>query len=182
MFCADTAVAGSRGKDKSNWFGGVVAGNMTNNRANDLLRPRAYDFSDNYFAGVLVAYDRQIGESQWSWGAELQLNLHFGEQEFVEFVLPATIRYRPEISFLPVLDSLGFGLGLSQTTRVPKLEVAVRGESAKTLVYWFAESAFSMAETEDELFLRVHHRSDAFGLLYPDSGSNAFAIGWRRPF
>jgi hypothetical protein len=180
--CAETAAADSEKKSPGRWSVGLVAGNMTKNRANDLLRPREYDFADNYFTGAVVAYDKRIGDRSWSLGAELQVNVHFGDQEFLEFVLPATIRYHPDIPFFPALESLGFGLGLSHTTKVPELEIDVRGESARTLVYWLAESAFSVGNSGDELFLRVHHRSDAFGLLDPDSGSNAFAIGWRRPF
>lgn len=182
ILCADPAGAGPEHQGSGTWSAGVFAGNMTNNRANDLLRPGQYDFADNHFAGAVLAYDRRIGRSQWSLGAEVQVNLHFGDQEFLEVVLPVTIRHHPEFSFLPALESLGVGLGLSHTTKVPELEVAVRGDSARTLVYWFAESAFSVGDAGDEVFIRVHHRSDAFGLLNPDSGSNAFAFGWRRPF
>lgn len=182
MLRAEPTLAQSGLETPGTWSVGVVAGNMTNNRANDLLRPGEYDFADNYFAGSMIGYDRQIGDTQWSWGAEIQVNLHFGNQEFLEFVLPATIRYRPQIAFLPDLGSFAFGLGFSYTTKVPQIEIDVRGDSARTLVYWLAETAISVGDSGDKLFFRVHHRSDAFGLLYPDSGSNAFAVGWRRPF
>ncbi len=161
---------------------GLFLGNMTNNRANDLLRPGEYDFADNYFAGVFWAYDKPLGTGRWSVGGEVQVNLHFGDQAFVEFVAPATLRYHPDLPFAPALESLGFGLGLSHTTKVPEVEVRVRGDAARTMVYWLAEAAFSVGGRQDELFVRVHHRSDAFGLLRPDSGSNAFALGWRRAF
>lgn len=164
------------------WSLGVFAGNMTNNRANQLLMPGEYDFADNYFTGLAIGYDRQIGESRWSWGGEFQTNLHFGDQEYLEFVLPATIRYRPDVPLLPALESFAFGLGFSYTTSVPQVEIDVRGDSARTMVYWMVETAASVGARQNEIFFRVHHRSDAFGLLEPDSGSNALAIGWRRAF
>ncbi len=164
------------------WSWSVIAGNMTRNRANDLLRPGEYDFADNYFAGIALAFDRPIGASRWSWGGEFQVQRHFGDQTFFEFVPSATIRYHPARPLPPLLDSLAFGLGLSHTTETPRLEIDVRGDSARTLVYWLAEAAFAAGDDGRQVFLRVHHRSDAFGLLDPDSGSNAFALGLRYPF
>jgi len=168
--------------DRGAWSWAVIAGNMTRNRANDLLRPRQYDFADNYFTGMALAYERRVGASAWSWGAEIQVQRHFGDQDYIEFVLPATIRYRPQPAFFSALESFAFGLGLSHTTSTPQLEIDVRKEAARTLVYWLAEAAFLKGPSGQQIFLRVHHRSDAFGLLGPDSGSNAFALGFRLPF
>ena len=81
-----------------------------------------------------------------------------------------------------MLDSFAFGLGLSHTTETPLLEVVKRGESQRTLVYFSLETAFSVGEGDDDIFFRLHHRSDGYGLFAADSGWNAFAVGWRHGF
>jgi hypothetical protein len=65
---------------------------------------------------------------------------------------------------------------------VPESEVARRDESQRTLATWFIELEFGGAQAITRPYLRLHHRSDAFGLFPVDTGSNVLALGLRRDF
>ena len=80
------------------------------------------------------------------------------------------------------LDSLAFGLGMSHTTEVPIVEIETRGGSRRNLIYWMLESEFATSDPARRWFVRIHHRSDAWGTLEPEGGSNAIAIGIRQDF
>lgn len=161
---------------------GLFVGNMTSNRAEDLLVPGALDYIDQYFVGVALAYEQRIGQSRFFWGGEVQLNQHFGEQEYLEAVIPATLRFRPEWDSFRSFGGVAFGLGLSHSFDEPEIEIETKGGSSRTLVYWFMEASFSLGDRKDEIFARFHHRSDAFGVFQPDTGSNAVAVGYRQNF
>lgn len=157
-------------------------GQMTTNGIDEVFYPNKTDFTDAYFGGVILGYEVPLNDPRFAVGAEIQLNHHFGQDTFQELVLPVTIRYSPARPWPAVLDSFAFGLGISHASETPLLEVVKRGESQRTLVYFSLETAFSVGEGDDDIFVRLHHRSDAYGLFATDSGSNAFAIGWRHGF
>ncbi|WP_160325895.1 hypothetical protein [Roseovarius indicus] len=157
-------------------------GQMTTNGIDEVFYPNKTDFTDAYFGGVIFGYEVPLSDPRFAVGAEVQLNHHFGQDTFQELVLPVTIRYSPARPWPVMLDSFAFGLGLSHTTETPLLEVVKRGESQRTLVYFSLETAFSVGEGDDDIFFRLHHRSDGYGLFAADSGSNAFAVGWRHGF
>lgn len=157
-------------------------GQMTTNGIDEVFFPNKTNFTDAYFAGLILGYEVPLSDPRFAVGAEIQLNHHFGQDTFQELVLPVTIRYSPARPWPAVLDSFAFGLGLSHTSETPLLEVVRRGESQRTLVYFSLETAFSVGEGDDDIFVRLHHRSDGYGLFAADSGSNAFAIGWRHGF
>ncbi|WP_397543328.1 hypothetical protein [Roseovarius salis] len=160
----------------------IVAGKMTNNGFDEVLLPYEVDFAKPGFAGLILGYEVPLEDPRWEIGVEVQANRHFGRGTYQEFVVPATIRYSPARPWWPVIDSFAFGLGLSYTTQTPPLEIARRGDSQRAMVYFSLETAFSLNQPEDSVFLRLHHRSDAYGLFATNSGSNAFAIGFRRGF
>lgn len=155
---------------------------MTTNGFDEVLNPNVLDYADNNFAGIILGYEVPIGDGRFSLGAEAQINQHFGGQEYLEFVIPATIRYSPKDPWVSFFDSFAFGLGLSYTADTPESEIARRGDSQRALVYFSLEAAFDVGQSGNDLFLRLHHRSDGYGLFETDTGSNAYALGFRKVF
>ena len=160
----------------------LQGGQMTINGIDEVFDPTRTEFTNAYFGGLILGYEVPLSDPRFALGAEVQLNHHFGQDTYQELVLPVTIRYSPARPWPSVIDSFAFGIGLSHASETPLLEVVRRGESQRTLVYFSLEAAFSVGEGDDDIFVRLHHRSDAYGLMATDAGSNAFAIGWRRGF
>ncbi len=158
----------------------LFVGQMTDNRWNEIfLEPDTVRTRDARAVGVSVA-------REWSWpgfgfyGIEGSLLRHDGEQRHWEVSAPFYLRsLQPEAVWLP---SLAYGIGLSHATDIPESEVAQKGGSTRTLVMWFIELEFGGAHAETRPYLRLHHRSDAFGLFTPDTGSNVLALGVRQDF
>jgi len=74
------------------------------------------------------------------------------------------------------------GLGPSYATDTPELEVEINEDTSRFLVFWMLELALGLpAYPHVALITRIHHRSDAFGLIADGGGSNALAVGlkWR---
>lgn len=160
----------------------LVAGQMTSNGIDEVFLPGKTDFINAGFAGVALGWEAQLDNPRWRAGIELQVNQHFGKNDHQEIVAPLTIRYSPDRPWPRAIDSFAFGLGLSHATSTPNTEIARRGNSQRTLVYFSLETAFAVGDRDSTLFLRLHHRSDAYGLMATDSGSNAFALGFRKSF
>lgn len=157
----------------------VVAGRMTDDTWYDVLfEPGSLTWRDSYMAGAMLAREWPLGRAGFV-GVEGQINRHWGEQDLWEIAAPLYLRsLRPES---PLIPSLAYGLGLSWTSEVPAVEVDRKGESQQMLAYWFIELEFaSRARTRP--FVRLHHRSDAFGTFEADTGSNALLLGLRREF
>ncbi|MGS4946361.1 hypothetical protein ACVDG3_12840 [Meridianimarinicoccus sp. RP-17] len=158
----------------------AFAGQMTDNTWQDILiETDTVRSRDAQAVGVSVS-------REWAWpgvgfyGVEGTLLRHFGEQEHWEIAVPVYLRsLRPDPVWLP---SLAYGLGLSHATDVPESEIARRGESQRTLAMWFIELEFGGAPSQTRPYLRLHHRSDAFGLFPVDTGSNVLVLGVRRDF
>lgn len=160
----------------------IVGGQMTTNGIDEVFLPARVDLADSNFVGVVFGYERPLDDMRWQIGAELQVNHHFGQDTYQEFVLPFTVRYSPARPWPAAFDSFAFGLGLSHATETPLQEVIRRGTSQRTLLYFSLETAFAVGADGDNVFLRLHHRSDAYGLFANNSGSNAFAVGYRMSF
>lgn len=160
----------------------VFAGQMTDNHWEDALKPWKIDLLESWFVGVGLGYEWPTRVPRLGVGLEAQLVGHFGRQDHLEFNLPLVLRYRPARPAIPAFQSAAFGLGLSTTTQDPQTEIDRDGETSKTLVYWMGEAEFLLPRSGASLVLRLHHRSDAFGVFATDSGSNALAIGIRRRF
>ena len=115
--------------------------------------------------------------------AEGQLARHFGDQHHWEInAMPGVARWRRFPWSGKVDTSAAFGLGLSFATRVPEVEVELEGVSRRLLVYWMAEITAGPPRGRWAVCLRLHHRSDAWGLLGEDGGMNALGLGIRFRF
>jgi hypothetical protein len=76
--------------------------------------------------------------------------------------------------------SLAFGMGPSYATDEPQVEIDNNGETSKFLIYWMIELALGLPDhPQTALILRLHHRSNAWGLINEDGGSNAIGIGMK---
>lgn len=160
----------------------VFGGQMTDNDWQETFQPSKLEFLDSHFVGIGLGYDWVIGNSRWTLGVEGQVVGHFGRQDHLEFNLPVVARYHARRPYLPSFHSVAFGIGLSTTSKKPKIEIDRDGQTTNTLVYWMLDVEFDLPPPNTSLSFRLHHRSDAFGLFDTDSGSNALAVGIRRRF
>jgi hypothetical protein len=174
---------GGAGADPSEWRrvdgGALFVGRMTLNTAGDLVsRPGDLDFRDSVLIGAVYSREWRRGGAPLSYGFEVQAVAHAGEQDHLELVLPLTARWH-----LPGplrQGSLAAGLGVSYATDRPEVEVARSGDSQSWLAYWHVEAEMSLGGDRPAAFVRIHHRSDAYGVFETDTGSNAVVLGLRR--
>jgi fatty-acid desaturase len=54
--------------------------------------------------------------------------------------------------------------------------------SSQWLIYWFGELTLGPPTANWEAIMRLHHRSDGFGTVADDGGSNALCAGIRYRF
>ncbi|MFK7764133.1 MAG: hypothetical protein AB8B62_12795 [Roseobacter sp.] len=161
------------------WSHTAYVGNMTSDRVEGLFEGPS--FIDNYLVGYALTYDHPLN-ARWSVGAELQFTYHFGDQTYGEVGLPFTLRYRPERPWPRPVEALAFGLGMSHATKIPQVEIEKDDGSRRNLFYWLAEVEFKTDDPGRTWFVRIHHRSNAWGVLEPNGGSNALALGIRHDF
>jgi hypothetical protein len=159
----------------------LYAGRLTSNHWEEFFSSEL-DFKDSYL--VTVALTRRIGayEDKASFEIEGQIVKHFNIQTHWE--LNALVAARWEAFWWgDVLDtSVAFGLGPSYATDTPEIEVEINGDTSQFLVFWMLELALGLPDYPHvALITRIHHRSDAFGLIPDGGGSNALAVGlkWR---
>ncbi|MEM8571301.1 MAG: hypothetical protein AAGG56_10365 [Pseudomonadota bacterium] len=157
----------------------LFAGVMTDQNWEEVLDPfSGLDLRDSYLLGGSASREWGLGRFGY-FGIEGAIYGHFGDQDLLEFSAPIYLRSRrPERGYIP---NIAYGLGVSYTTSVPDVEIDRSGDSQQWLLTWFLELEFrSQAQTRP--YIRLHHRSDGFGLLDTDAGSNAVGIGLRRDF
>jgi len=163
---------------------GLYGARLSYNNWHEFFSEQSLNFADSYLVAVTLSKTLKRWPYNLSTEAEGQIVKHFKRQDHWEFNLIETIRWsRIFGDFLPE-TSIAFGLGLSETSEKPEVEMENDGETARLLVYWMTELALAPCKSvpDLELILRIHHRSTAFGLLANDGGSNALAAGLRYRF
>jgi hypothetical protein len=144
----------------------------------------ATEFVDSYLvAGALSRQyaQRYGGALTLEW--ESQVVYHFGDESYWEFnAVPAVVRWNRFPWSRRVATSAAFGLGISYTTELPEIEVALEGESRQCLIYWLMELTAGPVDAPWAVSLRLHHRSVAYGLMGDEGGMNAVALGLRYRF
>lgn len=174
--------AGAKAQEDSGWAVTGFGGTMTDNVWEEALLLWKAEFIESHLLGVGFGYEWPLRHERWRLGFEAQAVGHFGRQDHFEFNLPVVVRYAPVKPFPSGLRSVAFGLGLSYATKIPRTETDRDGESRHTLIYWMGEVEFALGDMDTTLIARIHHRSDAYGLLSTDSGSNAIVLGLRKRF
>ena len=161
----------------------LYAGQLTKEKWEQAILPGA-EFAD---ATIVVA------AASWTAGRflddrltcelEAQVGKYFGDQDHWEFNLPIIgLRWHrfPWDAYLAT--SIAWGIGPSYATEIPPVELQTNDSSRRWLVYWYAELTFGPPAAGWEALLRLHHRSDSFGLVAEDGGSNAVCAGVRYRF
>jgi hypothetical protein len=167
-------------RGEAHWILTAFGGQMTDNAWEEALNPAETDFIDSYLVGLAVGRDF-ASRGAWHFGWESQVVSHFGEQDHFELNLPFYARYQTSATW-KFFKSFTFGLGLSYASEVPQTEINRDGESASTMLYWMGEIEFHLPSETTTLVFRLHHRSDGYGVIDVDSGSNALVLGLRRKF
>ena len=178
IFSASASGAESRHRFYFDTFAAV----MTENRFYEVFDPSELKLANSGLLGVGIGWDRRISNSRFHFGVQFQAVAHAGRQDHLEFNLPLVLRYTPPHPVPRWLKSASFGLGLSHATKVPQVELDRTGESQRTYAYWLTEVEVSMPRSDNSMFFRLHHRSDAYGAFEANGGSTALAFGWRVPF
>ena len=159
-------------------FGGI----MTDNKWEDAVAPWNLDFRDSTFVGLAASHVIGRFDDRLGFEIEGQVVRHFGDQDHWEFNLPIVARWEA-FPWDDVVDtSLAFGIGPSYASEKPKVEAANEGDSHRFLVYWTAEIEAGLPDSDWSAVFRVHHRSEAFGLVADEGGSNVMVIGFKKRF
>ena len=161
----------------------VYGGRLTRDKWESAISPTT-DFAD---ATIMVtsfswtAYRFLDGNLSCEW--EAQAGKYVGDQDHWEFNLPIlAFRWHRFPWDQHLATSFAWGIGPSYATRVPKIEIETNDSSNRWLVYWFGELTLGPPTAGWEVLIRLHHRSDAFGIVADDGGSNALCAGVRWRF
>jgi hypothetical protein len=162
----------------------IYAGQMTTNDWEDFFGfGDQMNFTNSYLAAVTLA--RRIGtyKKMASFEVEGQVVKHFNIQDHWELNALVIARWDAFWWDKYIDTSVAFGLGPSFATAEPVIEKLSEGHTSKFLVYWMMELEFGLPEYSSfSLVTRLHHRSNAYGLLAEKGGSNALAIGLKYRF
>lgn len=161
----------------------VYGGKLTSNHWDEFVDVGGLDFIDSRL--LTVGLTRRVGgyRDLLSYEIEGQLVKHFGLQDHWEFNALAAGRWEKFWWDKVVDTSFAFGLGPSFASETPKAEVLVEGKSQPWMVYWMMELAFGLPDRpEFALITRIHHRSEAFGLIADEGGINGLAVGIKYRF
>jgi hypothetical protein len=168
---------------------GFFAGVLTDNKWTEIaFSPWNVQPKDPAIVGAALAYPlgqvRSLGKGTLGFSLEWQVVRHSGYQEVWETSLPVSARYRPARAPLGLLDGFAFGIGPSYTSvEAPHEAARGDGNAKKSLIYWYLEVDHLIdADSRASAFLRLHHRSDGFGLMGNGGASNGLVIGLRQAF
>ncbi|MFP4334083.1 MAG: hypothetical protein ACLFQC_01280 [Wenzhouxiangella sp.] len=170
--------------DQDYWHLGVYGGKAGEERLLDILTRLDTGFRDAWLVAVAPGYVYRRTE-RWRFEVEGQVAKHFGDQDHWEFNLAWLARWMrfPWDGYVDTRAALG--VGVSYATEIPVIEPRAKldtGESRKLLGYVAIEIELAPPNSADwSGFVRLHHRSDAFGLFHDQNGgSNFITLGLRR--
>lgn len=141
------------------------------------------DFVDSKM--LVVALSKRLGpyRPRLNYEMEGQVVKHFGIQDHWEFNALGIMRWEPFWWDRLIDTSAAFGLGASYATEKPEAEIIIEGDTQRTMVYWMMELSLNLPYWENvDLISRIHHRSEAFGLIADEGGSNSLAVGLKINF
>lgn len=152
------------------------------NSLGDVLSFQA-TFPDDTYIGV-VALSREVWRyKQWlSFDLEGQVGKFFGDEHQWQFTGLIDGRWHKFPWNKYVNTSFAFGYGLSYNTEVSEVELRDDEDATRLLNYLLFELALGLPKYPRwDLVVRVHHRSEAYGLI-GHAGSNYVGAGLKFSF
>lgn len=173
--------------EPGDFFISAYAGRAAKERLLDIVTRFNTGFIDSYMVTVAPGYIIGQGRNIRS-DVEVQVTRHWGEQNHWEFNAAYIARWM-NFPWDHRLDTrLALGAGVSWATEVPFIEPRAKElgqeESAQFLGYVVIEAEFMPARPSSwSGFIRLHHRSDAWGIFHDNrGGSNFITLGTRYHF
>lgn len=161
----------------------LYAGRLTKEKWEGAVQPGA-EFADATLVVVAGAWTfARLFDNKLSCEVEAQVGKYVGEQDNWEFNLPILgLRWHrfPWDAYLAT--SLAWGIGPSYATEIPAVELETNDASSHWLIYWYGELTLGPPAANWEVLMRLHHRSDGFGTVAEDGGSNTLCAGIRYRF
>lgn len=176
------ALAGQAGAKE--WAVSLYGGRVTSEHWDDVISSDNVQYEDAHLVAVAVDWTvKHYFNEALTLELEAQVGKYFGDQDHYEFNLPLVVgRWHRFPWQRYVATTFAYGIGPSYATEVPQVEAEIDSESARWMVYWFAEFTFGPPNGIWSLLFRLHHRSEAFGLVAENGGANTLAAGLRFCF
>lgn len=157
---------------------------MANNNWQDFFsNTDDLDFIDAQM--LVMSLAKRVGRHKTllSYEIEGQLVKHDGIQRHWELNALGTLRWEPFWWDRHLDTSVAFGMGPSFATEKPQAEIRNEGDSQQWMLYWMLELALTWPQQPNVAFItRLHHRSEGYGLVAENGGSNALAFGLKYRF
>lgn len=171
-------------EDKPSYALSVYGGRMTDNEIGDFaVGFLGLDFEDSYLVSLALARRFATYDELASFEVEGQIVKHFDQQDHWEFNALLIARWEAFFWDRYLDTSLAAGIGPSYATDVPEIEIQRSGESERLQVYMLVElEAVLPSHPNIAAIIRIHHRSNAFGIVADDGTSNALAFGLKFRF
>jgi hypothetical protein len=166
------------------WAVSLYAGRVTSEHWDDLITSDNVQYEDAHLVVLAVDYTlKTYFEDALALSVEAQVGKYFGDQDHFEFNLPLIVgRWQRFPWQRHVATTFAYGIGPSYATEVPPVEAEIDSDSARWMVYWFAEFTIGPPQSFWSVLFRLHHRSEAFGLVAENGGANTLAAGLRFCF
>jgi hypothetical protein len=163
------------------WSVSLYGGRVTSEDWGDLMTSTNTHYEDAHLVAVTVDWTVKHYFNE-ALTLELEANAakYFGAQDHGEFNLPLIAGRWHRFPWQRYLGtSFAWGIGPSYATEVPEVEAKIDSESDNWMVYWFGEFTFGPPGSFWSVLFRLHHRSEAFGLVAENGGANSFCAGLR---
>ncbi len=166
-------------EDKPLYSLSIYGGMMSDNSVDDFVDDfSSLDFEKSYLLTLALARRIAAYGDLASFEVEGQVVKHFERQNHWEFNALLAVRWE-KFYWDKYLDtSFAIGVGPSYATDVPEIEVQRSDESEHLQVYMMVELEFVLPSHPNvAVITRIHHRSNAFGIVAESGTSNSFALG-----
>lgn len=173
------------GAEEESLYGlSIYGARMTSNHIDEFASEfYNLDFERSFL--VTVALSRRLVRYKdlISLEVEGQVVRHFYRQDHWEFNGLIAARWEAFPWDHVVDTSVAVGTGPSYATAEPIIEEEKNGETDRLLAYLLVELELALPDHPELAFItRIHHRSNAWGLVADDGASNALAIGLKYKF
>ena len=171
-------------EDKPLYALNVYGGRMTDNSIDDFADNfLGINFEDSYLLALALARRIATLDELASFEVEGQIVKHFDQQDHWEFNALLTARWEAFFWDKYLDTSFAVGAGPSYATHVPEIEEQRSGGSERLQVYMMVELEFTLPSYPNmAVITRIHHRSNAFGIVADDGTSNVLAFGLKFRF